>query len=171
MVTKTKTKWNINNKLCPLINNQIYHCRHISQLDLYFWSWEPPLALVEWSKNEHSLVSDMSTKPQFLTPFLECGHKLQQDTILFLLYYRIHKPNIFSNGPPQTYRIEDLRTSTDVKDLVTGRSYEAWVTATTRAGEGAATRRVSHTPSPRGKMRTPTQSILFVTIGCSDWTP
>ncbi|XP_073960737.1 cell adhesion molecule Dscam1-like [Choristoneura fumiferana] len=66
-----------------------------------------------------------------------------------LLYYTVYVKPTSSNGPPQTYRIEDLRTSAEVKDLVTGRSYEAWVTASTRAGEGAATRRVSHTPSPR----------------------
>lgn len=56
-----------------------------------------------------------------------------------------------SNGPPQTYRIEtEGRTVAEIKELTTGRTYETWVTASTRAGEGAASRRVSHTPTQRG---------------------
>ncbi|KAJ0171731.1 hypothetical protein K1T71_012494 [Dendrolimus kikuchii] len=66
-----------------------------------------------------------------------------------LLHYTVYLKPTSSNGPPQRLRVEDGRTSTEVKDLTTGRTYEAWVTATTRAGEGAATRRVSHTPTNR----------------------
>lgn len=59
--------------------------------------------------------------------------------------------NFYSNGPAQTTRVSPATTTAEIKDLTTGRTYEAWVTASTRAGEGAATRRVSHTPSQRGK--------------------
>ncbi|KAJ2944874.1 hypothetical protein O0L34_g1763 [Tuta absoluta] len=66
-----------------------------------------------------------------------------------LLYYTVYVKPTSSSGQPQTHRTEPSRTSTEVKDLISGRTYEAWVTATTRAGEGAGTRRVSHTPSQR----------------------
>ncbi|XP_061704982.1 cell adhesion molecule Dscam2-like [Cydia pomonella] len=66
-----------------------------------------------------------------------------------LLYYTVYVKPTSSNGPPQTYRVEEGRTSAEIKELGAGRSYEAWVTATTRAGEGAPSRRVSHTPSSR----------------------
>ncbi|KAH9631241.1 hypothetical protein HF086_011945 [Spodoptera exigua] len=62
----------------------------------------------------------------------------------------------FSNygAGPYSYPIvcatlQDGRTTAEVKDLVSGRTYEAWVTASTAAGEGSATRRVSHTPTHR----------------------
>ncbi|XP_049881130.1 Down syndrome cell adhesion molecule-like protein Dscam2 [Pectinophora gossypiella] len=66
-----------------------------------------------------------------------------------LLYYTVYVKPTSSNGPPQTYRVEPSRTTAEVKELISGRTHEAWVTASTRAGEGMATRRVSHTPTQR----------------------
>ncbi|XP_068623974.1 cell adhesion molecule Dscam1-like [Battus philenor] len=67
-----------------------------------------------------------------------------------LLYYTVYVKPTSSNGPPQTHRVEaEGRTVAELKELTTGRTYEAWLTASTRAGEGASSRRVSHTPSQR----------------------
>ncbi|XP_050554453.1 cell adhesion molecule Dscam2 [Spodoptera frugiperda] len=67
-----------------------------------------------------------------------------------LLHYTVYVKPTSSNGPPQTFRIDsEGRSTAEVKDLVSGRTYEAWVTASTAAGEGSATRRVSHTPTNR----------------------
>lgn len=38
----------------------------------------------------------------------------------------------------------------ELKELIHGKSYDVWVTATTTAGEGPATRKVTHSPSHRG---------------------
>ncbi|XP_053620238.1 cell adhesion molecule Dscam2-like isoform X2 [Plodia interpunctella] len=67
-----------------------------------------------------------------------------------LLYYTIYVKPTSSTGPPQPHRVESTsRTTAEVKDLTTGRAYEVWATASTSVGEGAATRRVSHTPTHR----------------------
>ncbi|KAL0810748.1 hypothetical protein ABMA28_010066 [Loxostege sticticalis] len=67
-----------------------------------------------------------------------------------LLYYTVYVKPTSSNGPPQTHRAEaEGRTTAELKGLTTGRTHEVWVTASTRAGEGMATRRVSHTPTHR----------------------
>ncbi|KAF9820929.1 hypothetical protein SFRURICE_015766, partial [Spodoptera frugiperda] len=67
-----------------------------------------------------------------------------------LLHYTVYVKPTSSNGPPQTFRIDsEGRSTAELKDLVSGRTYEAWVTASTAAGEGSATRRVSHTPTNR----------------------
>lgn len=56
-----------------------------------------------------------------------------------------------SNGPPQTFRVEaEGRCSAEVKELTAGRTYEAWVAASTAAGQGAASARAAHTPTHRG---------------------
>ncbi|XP_022837206.1 Down syndrome cell adhesion molecule-like protein Dscam2 [Spodoptera litura] len=70
-----------------------------------------------------------------------------------LLHYTVYVKPTSSNGPPQTFRIDsEGRSTAEVKDLAPGRTYEAWVTASTAAGEGSATRRVSHTPTHRGTL-------------------
>lgn len=75
-------------------------------------------------------------------------HKRFKNREYFYLHY-------FGSGQPQTYRVEPSRTTTEIKDLVAGRSYEAWVTASTRRGEGGASRRFSRSPpAHRGKLVT-----------------
>ncbi|KPJ10703.1 Down syndrome cell adhesion molecule-like protein CG42256 [Papilio machaon] len=67
-----------------------------------------------------------------------------------LLYYTVYVKPTSSNGPAQTNRVEaEGRTVAELKELTTGRTYETWLTASTGAGEGPPTRRVSHTPSQR----------------------
>ncbi|CAG9564400.1 unnamed protein product [Danaus chrysippus] len=52
-------------------------------------------------------------------------------------------------GPPLTSRVDPSRTTAEIKELTSGRSYEVWVTGSTAAGEGAPSRRASHTPANR----------------------
>ncbi|XP_072946516.1 cell adhesion molecule Dscam2-like [Epargyreus clarus] len=66
-----------------------------------------------------------------------------------LIYYTVYVKPTSGTGPPQTHRVEAGRTSAEVKELTPGRTYECWVTASTAAGEGASSRRVSHTPTQR----------------------
>ncbi|RVE41204.1 hypothetical protein evm_014145 [Chilo suppressalis] len=68
-----------------------------------------------------------------------------------LLYYTVYIKLTSSSGSPQTLRVEAEggRTTAELKDLVSGRTYEAWLTASTAAGEGPPTRRISHTPTHR----------------------
>ncbi|XP_050356445.1 cell adhesion molecule Dscam2-like [Nymphalis io] len=66
-----------------------------------------------------------------------------------LIYYTVYVKPTSSNGSPQTLRVDTSRTTAEVKDLTTGRTYEAWVTASTSVGEGTASKRVSQTPLQR----------------------
>ncbi|XP_052752723.1 cell adhesion molecule Dscam2-like [Galleria mellonella] len=65
-----------------------------------------------------------------------------------LLYYTIYVKPTSSSGSPQTHRVDvSSRNIVELKDLTTGRTYEVWATASTRAGEGPPTRRISHAPT------------------------
>jgi hypothetical protein len=55
-----------------------------------------------------------------------------------------------SSGPAHTVRVEEGKTTAELKELVSGRAYETWLTASTAAGEGTPTRRVAHAPTHRG---------------------
>lgn len=68
-----------------------------------------------------------------------------------------------SNGSPQTLRVDVSKTTTEAKDLTTGRPYEVWVTASTSVGEGIASKRLSQTPAQRGKS---IEEILILKILC-----
>nr|XP_021209307.1 Down syndrome cell adhesion molecule-like protein Dscam2 isoform X1 [Bombyx mori] len=66
-----------------------------------------------------------------------------------ILHFTAYIKPTTSNGPPQTHVVESSKTTKEVRELRTGSSYECWVTASTRAGEGPPSRRVSHTPTHR----------------------
>ncbi|XP_046972428.1 Down syndrome cell adhesion molecule-like protein Dscam2 [Vanessa cardui] len=66
-----------------------------------------------------------------------------------LIYYTVYVKPTSSNGSPHTLRVDMSRTTAEVKDLTTGRTYEAWATASTSVGEGLASKRVSQTPLQR----------------------
>ncbi|CAH0715045.1 unnamed protein product, partial [Brenthis ino] len=66
-----------------------------------------------------------------------------------LIYYTVYVKQTSGNGSPQTFRVDVSKTTTEVKDLTTGRPYEVWVTASTSVGEGIASKRISQTPAQR----------------------
>ncbi|XP_028035363.1 Down syndrome cell adhesion molecule-like protein Dscam2 [Bombyx mandarina] len=74
-----------------------------------------------------------------------------------LLYYTVYCKATASNDGPQQIRV-DAQTNSEayeksqtleLKGLVEGRQYDVWVTASTAAGEGPETRRVTSTPLQR----------------------
>ncbi|XP_064074648.1 cell adhesion molecule Dscam1-like [Vanessa tameamea] len=79
-----------------------------------------------------------------------------------LIYYTVYVKPTSSNGSPQTLRVDMSRTTAEVKDLTTGRTYEAWVTASTNVGEGLASKRVSQTPLQRGVENSKQNSNIIV---------
>ncbi|CAG9568530.1 unnamed protein product [Danaus chrysippus] len=66
-----------------------------------------------------------------------------------LLYYTVYVKPTSGPGPPLTSRVDPSRTTAEIKELTSGRSYEVWVTGSTAAGEGGPSRRASHTPANR----------------------
>lgn len=65
--------------------------------------------------------------------------------------------NSDSNDGPQAIRVDaessdqDRTQTLELKGLNEGRQYDVWVTASTAVGEGPETKRVTNTPSQRGK--------------------
>ncbi|XP_047519241.1 Down syndrome cell adhesion molecule-like protein Dscam2 [Pieris napi] len=67
-----------------------------------------------------------------------------------ILYYTVYaKPVGLSGGMTLTQRIEPSKTTAEVKELSVSRTYEVWVCASTRVGEGRASKRLSQTPTQR----------------------
>ncbi|CAH2098437.1 unnamed protein product [Euphydryas editha] len=66
-----------------------------------------------------------------------------------LVYYTVYVKPTSSSGSPETLRVDVSRTTAEVKDLTTERTYEVWVTASTSVGEGTASKRVLQTPLQR----------------------
>ncbi|XP_041972155.1 Down syndrome cell adhesion molecule-like protein Dscam2 [Aricia agestis] len=66
-----------------------------------------------------------------------------------IMYYTVYIKPTSGSGPPQTHRVDPTRSLAELKELITGRAYEVWVTASTAAGEGAASKRLTHAPAQR----------------------
>ncbi|XP_047519401.1 Down syndrome cell adhesion molecule-like protein Dscam2 isoform X1 [Pieris napi] len=67
-----------------------------------------------------------------------------------ILFYTVYVKPVGSAGDAViTQRIESIRHTAEVKDLSSGRTYEAWVCASTHVGEGRASKRVTQTPTHR----------------------
>ncbi|XP_045506912.1 Down syndrome cell adhesion molecule-like protein Dscam2 [Colias croceus] len=67
-----------------------------------------------------------------------------------IIYYTVYvKPVGGSGEAVMTQKVEANRNTAEVKDLSTGRTYEAWVCASTHVGEGRASKRLTQTPTHR----------------------
>ncbi|CAK1547627.1 unnamed protein product [Leptosia nina] len=67
-----------------------------------------------------------------------------------ILYYTVYVKPVGSAGDAViTQRMESSRYTAEVTDLNTGRTYEAWVCASTHVGEGRASKRLTQTPTNR----------------------